>query len=82
MAGFNDKAGADLLNLPPWADIQCCPHPYISEPMLLVVAINSECAVRCGNRAGTANSQARTDRSHSANTDHPAGRSASGDRCT
>ena len=29
MAGLNDSAGADGLSLSPWADIQCCPHPYI-----------------------------------------------------
>ena len=48
MAGLNDKAGADGLNLPPWAGIQCCPHPYISEPMLLVLryAINFENVMR------------------------------------
>ena len=36
VAGLNDKACADGLSLPPWTDTQCCPHPYISGPMLLV----------------------------------------------
>ena len=60
MAGLNDKAGADGLSLPPWADIQCCPHP-ISRSISRM-----SCAVRCGNRAATRGQQSGgTDRSRS-----------------
>jgi hypothetical protein len=85
VAGLNDKAGADGLSLPSWAGIPYCPHPYISEPILLVIRYQfPEChatsdAATAPRPATAPPTVRRVPIAVILRTpDHPAGRSASG----